>query len=316
MYHKKSFVVILFFLFFASNVLDARTNKRSSKAMDFLNNASKSNSYKSKRRKSSRNKKKSNIEKNITDEKKLQKSLVLLGFYHGAIDGEVNEFETRQAIRTMNQTYRNKDNSFLDSEVKNTLIYMADLYMYDRYLTSDKRDKKTKSIKLQTALKVFGFYSDEIDGLIKKETISSIIKYKKEKNLSEGKELDFEEKYQLISVAIELNQNNIKEAKESLKLPMKNKKIPVIDNEVKENSFSKEDILVPVIIEEETEGLGFTQEECLTLVASYDEAVLEANMEIFDDLESTANIIINMCDIKKTKTGDIAETVKRLKETK
>ncbi len=36
-------------------------------------------------------------------------------------------------------------------------------------------------------------------------------------------------------------------------------------------------------------------------------------MRGFGDIESTTNILMNMCNIKKTKTGDIAQTIKKLR---
>ncbi len=419
---RKSILMILFFLFLGSSALDARRAKRPPSAEKIWNDALKANDdtgykttykrkrYKSKRRrykKHRKSKKKSAAPKiiSLSSEKKLQKSLVILGFYQGTINGEVNEPETRQAIKAMNHSYRNEDTTFLDAEAKDILINLADLSQYDSYLTSTKTDENSKNIKLQTALKVFGFYQDEIDGLVGPGTHSSIVQYKEKNNLTQGKKLDFEEKYQLIAKAIVLNREHIKIAKEKLKLPENLEEKPLVTDQGNQtkpvNSKTEEDKLVvdqvehttsamvedfftevaaeeeveeeaseeaaeaaeeveaveeeaseaveaveeeeaaaeeeetsvetvkeeaadantthkeledSSVTQDEVEDFALTPEECSTLVDSYDEAVLGGDMDKFGDLESTANILINMCDIQKTKTGNIAETMKRLKE--
>ena len=153
----------------------------------------------------------------VSDEMKLQTSLLGLGYYHGVIDGEINNFETRKAIKAMNQAFGKGDILFLDDQAKKMLIYLADIYGFKQNLTSNDTSEDSKNIKLQTALKVLGFYHGEIDGLVGSETRSSILQYKEANNMNKDDKLDVEEGHQLVSKAIDKNRQYIEEAKEGLK---------------------------------------------------------------------------------------------------
>jgi len=153
----------------------------------------------------------------VTDEMKIQKALKGLGFYHGTIDGEVNSFETRSAIKKMNRNYGISHSASLKPEVKDSLIYLGTLFMFDRYLIARGNDKRTKGKRIQTALKIHGFYHGKIDGAVGRGTRRSIRKYKAAQGLSSGSRLDFEEEYQLISTAKKMNDHEIEETIASLK---------------------------------------------------------------------------------------------------
>jgi len=153
----------------------------------------------------------------MTDEKRIQKALTSLGFYKGKIDGEINSFETRSAIKEMNIAYGIGDSASLKPEIKDTLIYLGTLFGFDRALIASGSDKKTKGKKIQTALKIHGYYHDNIDGLIGSGTRSCISNYKNENGMSPSGALDFEEEYKLISSAKEKNDKNMETSIASLK---------------------------------------------------------------------------------------------------
>lgn len=152
-----------------------------------------------------------------SDAMKIQKALSSLGFYHGNIDGEVNSFETRSAIKDMNIAYEISDNASLKPEAKDALTFLGTLFEFDRYLISSETDNKSKGKKIQTALKIHGFYFDKIDGVVGSGTRSSIAQYKTAKGLTPGTSLDFEEEYQLVNSAKEINDKNIEDTIGSLK---------------------------------------------------------------------------------------------------
>ena len=153
----------------------------------------------------------------ITNEKKIQIALTGLGFYKGKIDGEINSYETRSAIKSMNAAYGLGNNAFLSPQVKDSLIYLGDLFKFDRTLISKGSDKKTKGIKIQSALKVLGFYNGKVDGLIGSGTKRSIAEYKSANGMAANGSLDFEEEYRLITKAQEINSKNIDETIASIK---------------------------------------------------------------------------------------------------
>ena len=153
----------------------------------------------------------------MTSGMKIQKSLTSLGFYHGKIDGEVNSYETRSAIKSMNSAYEMGDTASLSPKAKDALIYLGDLFTFDRALISKDNSKRGKGKKIQTALKIHGFYHSKIDGAVGSGTRGSIAEYKMAKGLSSGNRLDFEEEYQLVSSAKTMNDKNIDDTVASLK---------------------------------------------------------------------------------------------------
>ncbi len=152
-----------------------------------------------------------------TPEMKIQKALASLGFYRGKIDGEVNSFETRSAIKDMNVAYEIGNSSSLKPEAKDALIFLGTLFEFDRHLISRGTDKRSKGKKIQTALKIHGFYFAKIDGAVGSGTRRSITEYKGAKGLSYGSSLDFEEEYQLVSSAKQMNDKNIEDTIGTLK---------------------------------------------------------------------------------------------------
>jgi len=171
-----------------------------------------------KRSKKKVSKKKRYVAPKMTDEKRIQKALSSLGFYRGKIDGEVNSYETRSAIKDMNIAYEISSSASLKPEVKDTLIFLGTLFRFDRYLIANSNSKRTKSKKIQAALKVHGYYHGKIDGAIGKGTRGSIAQYKNDNGMSYNGSLDFEEEYQLISSAKVKNDKNIEDAIASLKV--------------------------------------------------------------------------------------------------
>ena len=153
----------------------------------------------------------------MTDEKRIQKALSSLGFYRGRIDGEVNSFETRSAIKDMNIAYEISNSASLKPEAKDSLIFLGTLFSFDRYLIASSNDKRTKNKKIQVALKLHGYYQGKIDGSIGKGTRGSIAQYKSDNGMSYSGSLNFEEEYQLISSAKAKNDKNIEDSIVSLK---------------------------------------------------------------------------------------------------
>jgi len=249
-YNKSKFfaiIIVLSILF--TTILDAKRYRkvryRRANALDALNKFLKGDSddtvYRHKKRRKHRRRprkksKKSSIAKEASaattvavastmvaniytsDEKKIQNSLANLKLYSGDIDGNVNNFETRSAISAMNRKFGNGDTPFLDKEVKNALIYLSDLYSFNKNLSLKDNSDESKIIKVQTALKILGFYHDDIDGITGPGTRSSISRYRESQDLPAGEELDFEEEYKLITKAKEVNHKNIEKAKEGLSI--------------------------------------------------------------------------------------------------
>jgi hypothetical protein len=172
--------------------------------------------HKKRRKKRKKVAKKSSKVPVISDEMKIQKALKSLGFYKGPLDGEVNSYETRSAIRELNKKYGIGTTAFLKPEVKDTLLYLGTLFSLDRVLIASGKDSKTKAKKIQAALKVLGYYHDKIDGLIGKGTRACIANFKRDNGMTPNGKLDFEEEYRLITMAKEKNEKSIDETIASL----------------------------------------------------------------------------------------------------
>ena len=153
-----------------------------------------------------------------TPEMKIQRALSSLGFYRGRIDGAINSFETRSAIKDLNIAYGISNNASLQPEAKNSLIFLGTLFDFDRYLISRGGGKKTKGKKIQVALKIHGFYFSKIDGDVGPGTRKAISEYKSSMGGSYGGTLDFEEEYQLVSSAKVKNDKNIEDTIGSIKV--------------------------------------------------------------------------------------------------
>jgi len=153
----------------------------------------------------------------MTDEKRIQQSLTSLGFYHGRIDGQINSFETRNAIKDMNIAYGIGNDASLRQEVRDTLIYLGTLFEFDRYLIAGNTNNRAKNKKIQVALKIHGYYHSSIDGAIGRGSRNAIREYQMGSGLAATGALDYESEYQLISSSKEKNDRNLNDSINTLK---------------------------------------------------------------------------------------------------
>lgn len=148
----------------------------------------------------------------MTDEMKIQQALAGLGFYSGKIDGNINDYATRNAIKQMNMAYNISDNTLLDKETSNQLVYIGTLFDLEKKLRPTSNSKKAKAIQLQTALMVQGVYTSKIDGAIGKGTRSSISMYRQAEGMTDGNSLNQNETYNLVVASMDKNKVNIESA--------------------------------------------------------------------------------------------------------
>ena len=153
----------------------------------------------------------------MTDNKRIQKALRGLGFYYGRIDGAVNSYATRSAIKKMNINFGISDGSSLDSRTRNDLIFLGTQFILDENLTATESNTRTKHKRIQAALTVNGFYSGRIDGIKGRKTNRAISDYKRDRGLSYGTSLNYDDEYELISNAKQTNDANIENTIASLK---------------------------------------------------------------------------------------------------
>lgn len=148
----------------------------------------------------------------VSDEMKIQQALAGLGFYSGKINGNINDYATRNAIKQMNMAYNISDNTLLDKETSNQLVYIGTLFDLDKKLRPTSNSEKAKAIQLQTALMVQGVYTSKIDGAIGKGTRSSISMYRQAEGMTDGNSLNQNETYNLVVASMDKNKVNIESA--------------------------------------------------------------------------------------------------------
>ncbi len=153
----------------------------------------------------------------MTDEKRIQMALRSLGFYRGAIDGQINSFETRTAIKELNRAYEIGDTAYLSPQERDALIYLGTLLQFDRNLIAQGSDRRTRTKRSQTALKVLGFYTGKLDGSSGPMTRRAISEYRAANGLSPSYHLGYEDEYRLVTTAKQANDRNIEDTLASLK---------------------------------------------------------------------------------------------------
>lgn len=148
----------------------------------------------------------------ITDEMRIQRSLTYLEFYKGSIDGKLNSYASRKAIKKLNQQYGISQGTTLKSRTWDQLIYLSELFEMDKYLFEDATTKTSRGKQLQSALKAYGVYDDKIDGIVGSGTKRSIARYKEQQGLGRSAYLSSNERYNLIDSAQKMNADNINQA--------------------------------------------------------------------------------------------------------
>jgi len=139
-----------------------------------------------------------------------------MDFYHGKIDGKINSYATRTAIKKMNQEYQIGSGTSLSQKSWDQLLYLSELFQMDKDLYAEGNSKMIKGKRLQTALKVFGTYESEVDGIVGNGTRKAIAIYKRREGLSLNTSLSSNERYNLINSAQKMNSEAIDEAVASL----------------------------------------------------------------------------------------------------
>ena len=110
----------------------------------------------------------------VTNDMKIQKTLVALGFYGGEINGDLNTFESRKAVKKLNESFGIANGSSVDQKTKDQLLYLSNLYEMDKHLNTKETSKKAKGKQLQTALKIEEAYTGKIDGAVGNGTKKAI----------------------------------------------------------------------------------------------------------------------------------------------
>jgi len=140
-----------------------------------------------------------------SDEKRIQQSLTKLGYYSSVLDGNLNSFETREAIERFQEHYFIDKKGVLAEQEKQDLLYIHDLFKNykQEYKNPEKKDSQ-KLIKLYQAF-------DKIEDKVRNNNASFIQKMKFK--LNKPTYLSTKLKQDII-----LRRDDIKKAKEAKRL--------------------------------------------------------------------------------------------------
>jgi len=153
----------------------------------------------------------------MTDEMKIQQALKSLGYYRGPIDGQINSFGSRTAIKEFNRAYEISDTAYMSPQERDALIYLGTVLDLDHNLAAPGNDRRSRTRRIQAALKALGFYTGKVDGSTGPMTRRAIAEYRRANGLPAGYNLGYEDEYRLIDTAKRSNDRNIQETIASLK---------------------------------------------------------------------------------------------------
>jgi len=166
--------------------------------------------------------------KKFSSVQKIQRALRGLGFYQGTLDGELHSYETQTALKKFYSRYEITDTSgVMDKSLKEALVSLGELFLFDRALIDKSHTATSQIIQLQTALKIHGYYSDAIDGIMGNRTRKAIKRYLHDKGIKEDTFLDLESKYMLVKTAKQKNSAAIDRMISSFQ---RKEKKPYLDN--------------------------------------------------------------------------------------
>jgi len=135
----------------------------------------------------------------MTDEKRIQKALQGLGYYHGAINGRLNTYNVRMSIKQANEHFGYDPVPILNQRMRENLTVLGMLFFYDENLISGQG---SRTRQVQTALTILGYYTGALDGIRGQATREAIRSYKQAKGAF-GTQLSYDETYQLVKQAKE-----------------------------------------------------------------------------------------------------------------
>lgn len=113
-----------------------------------------------------------------SDEKRWQRALKFLGYYHGKIDGDLYTKASYDAVKRFQEKRQELSTGFLEEPSKIYLSHIDHILTLDSYLNMSTKHKRGKNKKIQAALAIEGFYSGHVDGKLGKKTKHSIRRYK------------------------------------------------------------------------------------------------------------------------------------------
>ena len=138
----------------------------------------------------------------LSDSKKLQIALQYLGIYYGKINGDMNSFDTHNAIQQFQKSHQVSPTGLVNQTLKDYLFYIYNVSILAKYLDYHGKDKIFNGKKYQAALKIHGVYPNKIDGIMGNATKKAFLAYKQKTALdSKNPTLSHEEKIILVNSA-------------------------------------------------------------------------------------------------------------------
>ena len=146
----------------------------------------------------------------------MQQALAANGYYSGVFDGKLDSYESRSAIMQYQQRYGMPTTGVLQQEAKSLLIYQGEVAVLSNYLNYLGFERRHKARRLQAALKVLGFYSSRIDGIIGRGSRNAVRLYQQSKGMVVSGALMPSQEDELVSEAKDKLQQQRKQVEEQL----------------------------------------------------------------------------------------------------
>ena len=107
----------------------------------------------------------------------MQKALGNLGYYAGPLDGNLDSYESRSAVMSYQSRHGLPQTGLLQSDVKSVLKYQGEIAELSGHLNYLGFEQREKNRRLQSALKVQGFYTAKVDGIVGQGTQNAVRLY-------------------------------------------------------------------------------------------------------------------------------------------
>ena len=115
---------------------------------------------------------------------KVQQALAANGFYNASFNGNLESYESRSAIMQYQQRYGLPTTGTLQDDVKNLLVFQGESAVLSNYLNYLGYERRDKARRIQAALKILGFYTKSIDGVLGRNSQDAIRLYQQSKEMT------------------------------------------------------------------------------------------------------------------------------------
>ena len=151
-----------------------------------------------------------------SDGVQVQNALTSLGYYAGPLDGNLDSYESRSAVMSYQSQYGLPQTGLLQSDVKSILKYQGEVAELSGHLNYLGFEQLEKNKRLQSGLKVQGYYTAKVDGVVGRGTQNAVRLYQQANGLPITGVLTPDEEAELVSRSLQTVQAQQAQSDEQL----------------------------------------------------------------------------------------------------